>query len=371
MSETLASLRICFVVGTLGVGGAERQLYYMLSALQSNGIECCVLCLTQGEHYESKIQNLGIPVVWVGQSANRLKRLWRIVSEIKQWKPHIIQSSHSYTSPYVAVAGYLTKLPAIGAFRSHGIGEFHDLGVIGRLALRLTPFLIGNSEAALQSIATQYPNKSIYLLKNVVDTRQFRPTPTSKSESIIHLLSVGRLIELKRQDLILQVVAELHRDGLPIRARIVGEGPLHSELEKLASTLGVSEWVEFTGLRQDMVDIYNEADIFISTSDYEGTPNVLLEAMACGLPVVATRAGGSADVVREGETGYLVPIGDVKNLRECVQKLVEDELSRKQMGREAREHIVDSFSLNRLYNDMMAIYKSILAASGQRRTRRQ
>jgi len=93
-------MRVCFVAGTLGRGGAERQLIFMLRALREEGIETKLLCLTSGEALESEVRESGVDVEWVGQSPGRLARLLRIISSIRKYRPDIIQSSHFYTNTH-------------------------------------------------------------------------------------------------------------------------------------------------------------------------------------------------------------------------------------------------------------------------------
>ena len=119
-------LRICFLAGTLGQGGAERQLYYMLEELQQAGLRVTLLCLTQGEFWERRITELGVRCVWVGQKQSRLWRLFRIFQELRQERPDIVQSQHFYTNLYAAVAGRILGLPTIGAIRSDVFGEVRD-----------------------------------------------------------------------------------------------------------------------------------------------------------------------------------------------------------------------------------------------------
>ncbi len=100
----LDELKICFLAGTLGRGGAERQLVYMLSALKRAGVQTRVLCLTQGESFEDEIKRLGVPVEWVGASGSRLVRLRRIIRSLRREPAHVLQSVHFYTNLYAALA---------------------------------------------------------------------------------------------------------------------------------------------------------------------------------------------------------------------------------------------------------------------------
>ena len=126
--QVLRGLRICFLAGTLGQGGAERQLFYIASALKQSGAEVLVLSLTQGEFWEARLQAVGIPVKFVGGSASRFRRLLSVTKAVRAFRPDIIQSQHFYTNGYSAVAARLIRARAIGAVRGSGSADMKDCG---------------------------------------------------------------------------------------------------------------------------------------------------------------------------------------------------------------------------------------------------
>src|SRR5262249_41232310 len=144
----------------------------------------------------------------------------------------------------------------------------------------------------------------------------------------------------------LSLVARLKKQSRArIQAVIAGDGPLREEIERRALELGLpADDVEFLGMVPDMSIVYRRADIFISTSDWEGTPNVALEAMACGLPVVTTRVGGLPEIIQHGDTGYLANAGDQEMMLACLLKLIDNPFLRKKIGGRAREYIVANHS---------------------------
>src|SRR5688572_19887114 len=110
-------MKVCFVAGTLGCGGAERQLLYMLKALQREGISTRVLSLTKGEEYERRIENIGIDVEFVGSSNNQLRRLWAMIDRLRRDPVDVIQGAHFFTNIYTALAGRALGIPSVGAVR--------------------------------------------------------------------------------------------------------------------------------------------------------------------------------------------------------------------------------------------------------------
>jgi len=357
----LAKLDICFIAGTLGQGGAERQLFYILKALNESGARVRLLCLTQGEFWEKVIAELGIEIAWVGQRACKPARLARIISTLRQNPPHVLQSQHFYTNLYAVAAARLLGCREVGAMRSDCVNEVRASGaVLGRLSLLAPRTIAANSRNAIRNaIGFGASSRRLHLLQNVVDTDRFKPT-TANQDRPVHLIAVGRLDRAKRIERFLLVLAHLRAlTTAPIKASIVGEGPLRTILENQAANLGVA--VEFRGAVSNMAAIYREADILLLTSDHEGTPNVALEAMASGLAVVATRVGGMPDVIEDGKTGCLVDGGDELSMARRVLALIEDRRLITRLGCQARDYVLANHSPQRLPSALRDVYEVALS----------
>lgn len=365
---SLDELRLTFLAGSLGQGGAERQSYYILRALKEAGTQVQVLCLTRGEYWEAPIKALGVPITWVGEPESRLRRLWRIVQWVRRERPDIIQSQLYYTNLYATVAARLTGAREIGAIRSNVFSELEQGGpLLGRLSLHLPRHLAVNSRMSIRNAQTiGIAPEQLCFLANVVDADAFTPSPQAE-EGPFRILMVGRLVQLKRHDRLIEALARLrkqtHRE---VRGIIVGgerEGEnLRPALEKQAHALGISpRELEFQGEVADMKSVYQNADCFLLTSDWEGTPNVVLEAMASGLPVVATRVGGVPDLIDDGVTGFLVDPGDITALTDRLRMLAEDTALRRQLGRQARAFILANHALQKLPQFLGTLYNTVLS----------
>jgi len=173
------------------------------------------------------------------------------------------------------------------------------------------------------------------------------------------LTFVGRLVPIKRVDVLLRAVAAARAAGAPVRLAVVGDGELRPELERLAAELGIAGQVWFAGYRGDMLPVATGSDIAVLSSDNEGTPVSLIEGGAAGKPAVATLVGGVADVVTP-ETGFLVPQRDTKAFAEALVHLAQDRELRMQMGQRARTAVAQRFSADRLAEDMDLLYRELL-----------
>ncbi|MGH7992518.1 MAG: glycosyltransferase family 4 protein, partial [Limisphaerales bacterium] len=207
----------------------------------------------------------------------------------------------------------------------------------------------------------------LYFLPNVVDTDWFQPAG-GVSEEPFTLIAVGRLVKEKRLDRFISIVHRLRTDyRLNIRGLIVGPGrPNESfaqELEHQARRLGLfPEFIQFRGGVPDTRPVYPEAAVCVLTSDYEGTPNVLLEAMASGLPVVASKVGGVPEIVRHGQTGFLHEPDDLKSFAATLAELAKNPELRTEMGRRARNFVEENHSLHRLPVCLEGLYQMAVPA---------
>jgi glycosyltransferase involved in cell wall biosynthesis len=363
----LQELRICFVAGTLGQGGAERQLYYILRALRQNGVDLHLLSLNRNEFWEKRIKELGVPVSCVGEPRSKVKRLFRVLSELRRIRPNIVQSQHFYTNFYAAAAARLLRIHEVGAMRNNGRVEVLEAGRLGGwLNLRAPRTIAANSWPAIEyAVERGIPRERLYYLANVVDTVHFRPSSSSR-EMPLKLIAVARLYEQKRLDRFIRVLARLRNEiSRDVSGVIVGKGPLKADLEGQAAALGLNAPdLVFKGSLEDLAPSYREADICVLTSDHEGTPNVLLEAMACGLPVVATNVGGVSKIIAEGENGLLVEPADEPGLFSALVRLINDSQSRMQMGRRARAFVEENHGPELLPGRLLALYRLVVSPRG-------
>jgi glycosyltransferase involved in cell wall biosynthesis len=355
-------MRVCFVVGTLGQGGAERQLIYMLRALVSRGISTSVVTLTQGEYFEESISQLGIPIRHVDKTRIRLRRLQQLIGAVRKERPNIIQSSHFFTNIYAGTCGRLLVVPSIGAIRSDFVSEIRSHGKLGRLQVRLPHRLIANSRAAYDQavIGGISPNR-IEFVQNVVEISNTKKR--SGQTSTLNIVFVGRLDADKRPEDFVDLAESLNSRFQDKRLvfQIAGDGPRRGELERLAKQKRISsDKLIFCGSVSDMDSLYRNADILVSTSKREGTSNVILEAMANGLAVVATNVGGTPAIV-DKDRGILVEPEDPTGLLNAVTELILNDDLRIKMGASGKDYTVENHSISYLQQRLPAIYETLVS----------
>ena len=353
------------MAGTLGQGGAERQLYYILKVLKEAGAEPRVLCLTRGEYWEKRIEELGVPVVWVGQSKSRILRLIKIITELAKNKPEVIQSQHFYCNLYAVLAARILSVKEIGAIRSDAVHNISAGGkYYGPLSLRLPRKIAVNSKAAIENAVSAGAKRGrLFYLPNAVDCKVFSPGEAACERDYLYILSAGRMSREKRFDRMLNVLRGVIKNStVPIRISIAGDGPLRQELERQAAFLGLSKDIDFCGIKTDdeMPSFYRQGDIFLLTSDYEGTPNVILEAMASGLCVVAASVGDLPNIISHGEPGFLFNHHDENAAAEVLLELTRSRNLREKVGQNARAAIQDRYSFEKLASSLSALYGNLI-----------
>jgi glycosyltransferase involved in cell wall biosynthesis len=309
-----------------------------------------------------------------------LRALVELVRLIRRYRPHIV---HTHT----AKAGFVGRLAAVltPGRRPIVVHTYHGHvleGYFGRKTsavyrfleqrlARISDCLIGVSQATVDDLVRLQvaPRDRFHVVPLGLDLRRFlhpdahaaatlrERCGTSPSEVLVAY--VGRLVPIKRVDLVLRAIAGARQGGAPVRLVVAGDGQSRTSLEVLADELGIADAVCFLGYLPDARTVAAAADIAILSSDNEGTPVWLIEASAAGRPAVATSVGGVPDVVRPG-SGVLVGRGDHKALAEGVAQLAGDPELRAQMGARAREHVIRSFSIERLLRDIEALYQELL-----------
>jgi glycosyltransferase involved in cell wall biosynthesis len=176
---------------------------------------------------------------------------------------------------------------------------------------------------------------------------------------------VGRLVPIKAPELFLQAAVKI-RAALPgAQFLVVGDGERRQELETLVNHLGLTPSVHFLGWRRDLVRVYADLDVVALSSLNEGSPVVLIEALASARPVVATQVGGVPEVVIHGQTGLTVPVSDVAALGQAILTLLNDRPFADRLGAAGRRHVYPRYDSSRLVDDVRQLYLNELAAQGR------
>jgi glycosyltransferase involved in cell wall biosynthesis len=231
-----------------------------------------------------------------------------------------------------------------------------------RLAARwCTAILVVSEHERVAGLSARIGTADQYrVIPNGVDPEEFSAEPEPVPGRI---LVVGRLARQKRPDIAIRAFAQVRERNPSAELHLVGDGPLRFELTALIAELGVADSVKFLGLRDDVPALLSRASCLVLSSDYEGCPYSVLEAMAAGVPVVATKVGGVPELVDE-RNGLLVEPGQPDELAEAVSALVADPRRARALGRAGRERVRSEFSLQRMTDAVKAVYREVASAGG-------
>jgi len=218
--------------------------------------------------------------------------------------------------------------------------------------------LIANSQGLKNRALKFMPSANIDVIPNGVDTERFSPPETTQESQTLRLLTVGRLSVTKRVDILIDTVDILNRQGCKISFKIVGGGQMLQKLKQIVTEKNLENIIEITGRidAENMPKIYRQNDIFISASKLEGMSNAMLEAMASGLPIIATRCEGVEELI--AENGLVVENANAGEIAKAVKKLIDDRQLRNQMSIAARKH-AEKFTWTRIAEQYLNIYERV------------
>lgn len=354
--------RLLYVVGQLGLGGLERQLYYLLQNL--NRARYCpgvvVWNLNPDDKYYRDIEALNIPIYGFPAAWSPLSKLKTLRAIARQVAPEVIHSYGFHTNFAAYYAAWGNGSLAIGSLRGDFVRARQEGGAFrGALNARWPDCHITNSRTSADSAVGPFRPKRVFVVHNALDLMSFK-CMSGASNKRDYVAAVGSLLPVKRWDRLLGVVRALKTVvGHDIHFQIAGDGPLRSALEKLADDLCISGCVKFLGAVHDIPTFLSGAKFLVHTSESEGCPNAVMEAMACGLPVVAMKAGEIPYLVEDGRTGFVVPQGDETIFVKRVAQLFSDGGLCSRMGTAAREKAQHAFTLERLVSETLAIYRAV------------
>jgi len=355
--------RILYLVGQLTAGGLERQLCYLLQAMERERYQPAVAVwnFAEADIYVPRIRALGVPLYAFPNmsSAAKLRAFRRLV---RQLTPEVVHSYSFFTNfaAYWGVRG--TPAMALGSIRCDFTFEMQATGpCVGRLSARWPRDQICNSSLAVETVRrwqSPFVPRRLFVVRNGLDLEQFRSAPPPAGGPT-RIVGVGALEPRKRWERLLSAARELQRRGYDFVVQLVGDGPSRASLQHQAQVLGVADRVEFTGYSAQIPDLLAQATFLVHTSDSEGSPNVVMEAMACGRAVVATDAGDVPSLVDDGKTGFVVPRGDETTLLARIVTLITDRDLCRRMGEAGRAKAEQQFGLDRLVADTLAAYRTL------------
>jgi glycosyltransferase involved in cell wall biosynthesis len=399
---------VVHVVYNLKIGGLERVVVNLIHGLLDSPYRCLVVCLEQEGELAAEIKSLGIPLFNMSKNPGWD---WNCICQLaKLLRNQNVQIVHTHNMPshfHGGIAALFAGVP-VRIHTKHGrdYPEIKKRVLLNRSLSWFTDVIVPVSDNA-RDVALQIEKvnpKKVKRIWNGVDTQLYRPHETldtspwtldfeKSPKTMVYgpkfplvIGTVARLSPEKDQKtmlqafkLILEQATYIRPQTLPLppfstssapsvvkcsfplpRLVIVGDGPCRSELEACARELDISGQVDFLGMRSDISTQLSTFDLFTLSSTTEGISMTVLEAMACGLPIVATNVGGNREIIQPPQCGLVVPVANPRALADACLDLLRDPSRRETMGRAARARCVEHFSLRRMVEQYTALYEQLL-----------
>ena len=365
-------IRIVYVVHTLRLAGLENVVVSLANCMEPSLFECTIVSLASQDPLQNKVHTERVKVVsFEKKEGNNPRLIYQLCRFLCQERPHIVQTHNWGTLLEGVLAAKLAGVPIVIHAERGTIDRRRRNLFIQRCLLRTVHQVLSVSEAHRRRLAdsTGFPYERIKPIPNGVDVSLFYPRSTEKQRirrniglepTPIYIGTVANLRPVKNQALLLRVGSRICRTHENVRFVFAGDGPLKEQLVALAAELGISAKVRFLGARADIPEVLNALDIFVLPSLSEGMPNAVLEAMASGLPVVATRVGGVPELIEDGNTGVLIPSEDEKQLETVLENLLRYYTKRLALGEKGRQHVLEYFRLDRMVNEYQDLYHSLV-----------
>lgn len=373
---------IVHIIYSLSTGGLENGLVNIINRCPPGRYRHSIICLTKADEFASRITADNVQVIELhkreGHDFACYFRLWKL---LRKMRPAIVHSRN-----LAALEAQWCSLGIPGVRRVHGEHgrEISDLDGtnwkylnfrrVMRVLIHHYIAVSKDLESWLRSSVRVSPDR-VSQIYNGVDFQRFQPGTVKplallpahwrSQNDIVIVGTVGRLTPVKDQQLLLRAVAWVRGErpdlASALRLMLVGDGPLLPQLENLAGELGLEDSIWFAGDRDDVPELLSALDVFVLPSLAEGISNTILEAMASGLPVLATASGGNVELVEEGFNGSLFPVGDYRALGVLILQQLSDPDQSKALGKNAQRRVSDSFTWEKTVEAYLSVYDRLLA----------
>lgn len=369
----MSPLRVMHVVYGLRTGGMEMGVVKLVNGLDGRRVRSSVCSTTPA----GPIKTLVSPSVPVFEMSRRKGNDVRIVSEMyrlfRREQPHIVHTHSWGTLIEGLAAARLARVPAV-VHGEHGTLQLRRYQrVLQRAAWAATDRLLSVSSRLSERMAreTGYPLDRITTIRNGVDLARFGAVSRADARRALGLDAgtpvvgtVGRLVPVKDHVGLVEAMAGVCRSEPRAVLLLAGDGPEQAAIEARVEALGLRSSVRLLGHRPDVETVLAALDLFVLSSVSEGLSNTILEAMAAGAPVVATRVGGADEMVVEGATGLLVESGQAGALATAIAGLLADDARRAAMGAAGRRRVEAEFELAGMVRRYDALYESVAREKG-------
>jgi glycosyltransferase involved in cell wall biosynthesis len=358
MVQRLDNISILLIAGTLGQGGAEKQLFLLAKSLYNSNYRIIVISLTKDEFWEKELIKIGIEVKNIPRMS-RFKKFLAIHKLVKRIKPNIVYSFHFYTSFYAGLLRLFHKnLLTIGSIRNDGISEISANGNWSWLHMHSCHKIISNNIFGKLMICEKLKisTDKISILNNAFEFKNHSYQFSNRDK--LRAAFVGRLVDSKDPLMLVDIWKRNHTLGMDIHLDIIGDGILKGKIQNAISENKLESCINLLGIKENASCILNQYNFLISTSHHEGTPNVVLEALANECLVVSRNYAGIGDILLSVHENYkMLTFETVEEASEIIQDLIQNPSKYEHLRGLGRNWVIENYSLQKQYNTFLEIAK--------------
>lgn len=379
-SERAPPPLVAHIIHRLAVGGLENGLVNLINHMSPARYRHAIVCLTEYTDFRERIHNAHVPVIALqkdeGHDIGLYLRLWRVLRVLR---PAIVHTRNLSGLEHLALAAMARVQGRIHGEHGRDMYDLDGTNVKYNLLRRaIKPFVhhyiavsVDLADWLVRTVGAD--RRRVTQIYNGVDIQRFAPRVGARpplgpegfvSQGTMVMGTVGRMHAVKDQLTLVRAFLHILATDPPareyLRLVLIGDGPLREEAQQLLRTAGAESLAWLPGERHDGPDIMRALDVFVLPSLREGLSNTILEAMASGLPVVATRVGGNPELVQEGHTGQLVPPAEPVAMAEAIRVYTQNRDVAARHGRAGRQRVESQFSMAAMVNGYLAVYDAVI-----------
>jgi len=359
----MEKIKVAIVLPYFGTGGAEKMVSQLAAGMDKEVFHTEVFCIYGfpiGNHMEQMLHDKEVPIHYIGKQLGfSLSAIGRLFKALDNFNPDVIHThlyACMYTFPWVMLHGksflHTFHLPP----------ELENRRLLRRVASKvlvkmkkMIPLAISHQNQKFLSQYYGLAENEIPVVYNPVDLSKFND-PKPRTNAAFTYITAGRFSVQKNQKMMLRAFAAFLKKGYDARLILLGKGEEEDNLRALACELGINNRIDFAGFVVNVEDYLVNADVFLLSSDYEALPLALLEAMAAGLPIIATDVGGVRDILTDN--GVLITAGNMDAMVEAMEYLYLSDAVRKKMS-ECAVSNVQAFDISNTVSGYSELYRSL------------
>ncbi|RKX32784.1 MAG: hypothetical protein DRP46_00375 [Candidatus Zixiibacteriota bacterium] len=365
-------ISILHIVLSTVTGGMENFIYNLATVADLGKYRMSIGCLQEIGYLSEKMAKLGVETQLVNKMIPGFSIIYprQLIKFIKNNNCRIV---HTHSGCWPKVAAACARIPGVKLlYTEHGRGYPDNRLTVwqDKIASHYTDTVVAVSQSLREYLISKVgvPDSKVITINNGIDTERFKPSPERAAireelgltDSEFAVGVVARLAPVKNHRFLINAFRQVVKNNSRARLFIIGDGPLRAELEELTASYGLEKNISFLGDRNDVPRILAGLDAAALSSLSEGISLTILEAMSCGLPVVATAVGGNSEIIKNGQNGFLVDTDNTAELADKLSLLGNNPELRAQMGRDARDNIMSKWSLSKMNERYQGLYDQLL-----------